>query len=387
MSRTALAGPRRRRLMTAAAAAAMVVAIGGVAQGATPAPTTTAAPVAVAAPVPVTQSVADIRPFTAADLQDAYNLPAGRLGSRQTIAVVVANDYPTAAADLAVYRAENGLPPCDADFRCFTKVNQRGEQTPPPPGSRDWGISAAISLQMSAATCPNCQLLLVQADDDSWSNLTAAVATAARLGADVITTPYVELESQGSLAEAAHYDHPGTVIVAPAGHDGFGNGIGRQNVPAAFPSVVAVGGTTLYRDDSARGWGERTWARTSSGCSAFLPRASWQRSGPCGDKRMVADVSAVADPDTPVAVYDTHGYAGWLRVGGAGIPVGIIAGAYALAGNAATIDPGDQLSRNTRALFDITSGHNGSCGDLACTAGRGYDGPSGFGTPDGIGAF
>jgi subtilase family serine protease len=384
--------------MTVVAAAAMVVAINGVAQSASPAAAPTsptvaalaapaAAPVEVASPVPVVQATTTVEPFTAAHLQDAYKLPSAQLGSRQTIAVVGAFDYPTAAADLAVYRAQNGLPPCDADFPCFRKVNQRGEAAPPPTGTSSWGLAAALTLQMASATCPNCRLLLVQADDDDWPNLGAAVDTAVRLGADVVATAYLDLEGGFALAEAVHYNHPGTVIVAAAGHEGFGNGIGRQVVPAAFPTVVAVGGTTLFRDDSQRGWGERVWSSTSSGCSAYLPKASWQRSGPCGDKRLVADVAAVGDPGTPVAVYDTHGFTGWLRVGGTGVAAGIVAGVYALAGNAATIDPGRQLSRSAYALYDITTGHNGACGDLTCTAGRGYDGPSGFGTPNGIGAF
>lgn len=386
MSRLTRAG-RRRHLITAVAAATLVVAIGVAAQGATPAPSVAAAPVETAAPASVVQTTADIRAFTAADLQDAYKLPSGLLGSRQTIAVVTAYDYPTAAGDLAVYRAENGLPPCDADFPCLRKVNQRGEDTPPQAGSRDWGLGTAVALQMAAAACPNCRLLLVAADDDAWPNLSAAVDTAARLDADVIATAFGDQEGQYALAEAPHYDHPGTVIVAPAGNEGFGNGIGRQMVPAAFPTVIAVGGTTLYRDDSPRGWGERVWIETSSGCSAYLPKASWQRSGPCGDKRLVADVAAVADPATPVAVYDTHGYPGWLNIGGTGVGIGIVAAAYALAGNAATVDPGRQLSRSRGGLFDITTGSNGACGDLTCTAGPGYDGPSGYGTPNGIGAF
>lgn len=389
MSRTASTGRRSRRVLTVAAAAAMVLAIGGVAQSATPAPepAPVAAPIDTAAPVPVIQATNDVRPFTAADLQDAYKLPSAQLGARQTIAVVVAYDYPTAAGDLAVYRAENGLPPCDADFPCLRKVNQRGGDGPPTTGSADWGLSAALTLHMAAAACPNCQLLLVQADDDAWPNLSASVDTAARLGADVIATAFVDLEGGYALAEAPHFDHPGTVIVAAAGNEGFGNGLGRQMVPAAFPTVVGVGGTTLYRDSSPRGWGERVWTGTSSGCSAYLPRASWQRNGPCGDKRLVADVAAVADPSTPVAVYDTHGYPGWLQVGGTGAGVGIVAGAYALAGNAATVDPSRQLARNPRGLFDITTGNNGACGNLTCTAGPGYDGPSGYGTPNGIAAF
>ena len=43
---------------------------------------------------------------------------------------------------------------------------------------------------------------------------------------------------------------------------------------------------------------------------------------------------------------------------------------------------------HTSSLFDVTSGSNGSCGgSYLCTAGVGYDGPTGLGTPNGTGAF
>jgi len=38
-------------------------------------------------------------------------------------------------------------------------------------------------------------------------------------------------------------------------------------------------------------------------------------------------------------------------------------------------------------LSDVTSGSNGSCGTCLCTGGTGFDGPTGLGTPNGIGAF
>ena len=38
-------------------------------------------------------------------------------------------------------------------------------------------------------------------------------------------------------------------------------------------------------------------------------------------------------------------------------------------------------------LHDVTTGNNGICGSYLCTAVGGYDGPTGLGTPSGIGAF
>lgn len=327
-------------------------------------------------------AAADLHPFLAADLQDAYDLPSDLLGARQTIAIVDAFDDPNAESDLAVYRKANGLPACDADFPCFKKVNQRGGTTPPP-ADAGWAAEISLDLDMASAVCPNCQLLLVEADDNSIENLGIAVDTAVELGADVVSNSYGALEWNTELADlAGHYDHPGVTIVASSGDSGFG-----AQMPAGLPTVVSVGGTSLYQDDSARGWGERSWRLAGSGCSAYVPKPAWQKDKLCS-KRTIADVSAVADPSTPVAVYDTYGSAGgWLALGGTSAAAPLIAGVYALAGNATTV-PVQYPYSHAKALNDVTSGPAGSCGGgYLCNAAPGYDGPTGLGTPHGIGAF
>ena len=92
-------------------------------------------------------------------------------------------------------------------------------------------------------------------------------------------------------------------------------------------------------------------------------------------------------------IYEPH-YGGWLTVAGTSASAPLIAGVYGLAGNAASLKPGGIYSRASH-LFDITTGNNAlfgspaaSCGnDYLCTAKKGYDAPTGLGTPDGIGAF
>jgi subtilase family serine protease len=330
----------------------------------------------------VQAAAAGLNPYVAADLQKAYKLPSSLLGARQTIAIVDAFDDPNAEADLAAYRKENGLPPCDADFPCFRKVNQRGEDTPPP-ADPDWGLEISLDLDMASAACPNCRLLLVEADDNSVENLAKAVDQAAAMDAEVISNSYGAWEYNTELADFAdHFNHPGTTIVASSGDGGFG-----VQVPSALPTVVAVGGTALFHDSSARGWGETAWAGAGAGCSAFVAKPSWQKDKLC-DKRTVTDVSAVADTNTPVAVYDTFGYPGWVAVGGTSAAAPLVAGVFALAGNATMIDAPAYLTAHRNALNDVTAGSNGTCGDsYLCTAVRGYDGPTGNGTPNGIGAF
>jgi hypothetical protein len=45
------------------------------------------------------------------------------------------------------------------------------------------------------------------------------------------------------------------------------------------------------------------------------------------------------------------------------------------------------LYSHTSSLNDVTTGSNGHCGAPLCKAGAGWDGPTGLGTPSGIGAF
>ena len=143
------------------------------------------------------------------------------------------------------------------------------------------------------------------------------------------------------------------------------------------------------------GWSETAWSGAGSGCSAYVPQPSWQSSlglAGCGN-RMVADVSAVADPATGVAVYDSYGYQGrkgWFVVGGTSASAPIVAGVYGLAGNATTAAASyaSYPYAHSTALFDIVRGSNGSCGgSFLCTAVSGYDGPTGLGSPNGINAF
>lgn len=104
----------------------------------------------------------------------------------------------------------------------------------------------------------------------------------------------------------------------------------------------------------------------------------------------MADVSADADPNTGVSVYDSYsyqGYSGWMVFGGTSVASPITASVYALAGNAGSVAYGSQPYSNTGSLNDVTSGSNGRCGNALCTAGSGWDGPTGLGTPNGTGAF
>ena len=332
----------------------------------------------------VTPNASSPSGYNPADLQSAYNLPSATAGSGQTVAIVDAYDDPSAESDLGVYRSQFGLSACTTANGCFRKVNQSGG-TKYPKANGGWAQEISLDLDMVSAVCPNCHILLVEASSNSFANLSAAVDEAAALGANAISNSYGGGEYSNEVSDQSHYNHPGAAVTASSGDSGYG-----VQFPAASQFVTAVGGTSLSRDGSARGWGETAWSGAGSGCSAYIAKPSWQTDAGCA-RRTVADVSADADPNTGVSVYDSFAYrgqSGWLVFGGTSVASPIIASVYALAGNAATVNYGSYPYSHVSALFDVISGSNGSCGgSYLCTAGPGYDGPTGLGTPNGSAGF
>jgi subtilase family serine protease len=314
-----------------------------------------------------------------ADLQSAYALPSATAGAGQTVAIVDAFDDPTAEQDLAQYRSFYGLPPCTSASGCFRKVNQSGGTLPMPPPSADWSLEISLDLDMVSAVCPNCKILLVEANTNLNTDLYTAVDTAARLGANAISNSYGGGESSSETSSDTHFNHPGVAITASSGDSGYG-----VSYPAASRYLTAVGGTSLTRGGGTRGWSESAWSGAGSGCSAYEAKPSWQTDTGCS-RRTVADVSAVADPNTGVAVL----YAGlWWTVGGTSASSPIIASVYALAGNASSVNAGSYPYSHTSGLFDVTSGSNGTCSpSYLCHGAAGYDGPTGLGTPNGVSGF
>jgi subtilase family serine protease len=330
------------------------------------------------------------------DLQSAYALPSSTAGSGQTVAIVDAYDDKTAEADLAKYRSTYGLPACTTANGCFKKVNQSGVQGSYPSNNQSWALEISLDLDMVSAVCPNCHILLVEAKNNQNVNLYAAENTAANLQATEISNSYGGSETSSDPSNNKFFNHPGIAITVSSGDSGYG-----VEFPAASPYVTAVGGTSLTRASNARGWTETAWSGAGSGCSAYETQQSWQTPLAAGcSHRAVADVSAVADPNTGVNVYDSNCnglaalfgecFSGWGVVGGTSVSSPVIASVYALAGNASTVNYASYPYSRTSALNDVTSGSNatGGCSlTYLCTAGAGYDGPTGLGTPAGTGAF
>ncbi len=340
-------------------------------------------------------------PYWASQIRAAYGV-TGVGTPRTVVAIVDAYGYPNAAADLATYRSANGLPPLascaswSAGTPCLRIVNQTGG-TRPPQANAGWDEEQALDLDMVSAMCPNCSILLVQASSNGYGALGTAENTAVSLGALAIGNSYGGGEGGTTFYSTAYFTHPGVNITASAGDSGYG-----VEFPASSPSVIAVGGTSLVYGNGPRV--ETAWSGSGSGCSAVYRQPSWQTSSNTDmandtgcPRRMLNDVSAVADPDTGVVVYMNipPNAPGFYIFGGTSVSAQIISGIYGERGLPAPSSPAVYslpfpwgVPGLPARLNDVRSGSDGACSPAYfCTAEAGYDGPSGLGTPVGDSAF
>ncbi len=330
-------------------------------------------------------------------LRSAYGLSsAANASSKDTIAVVDAYNDWHAASDLAKYRSYYGIPACATSSKCLRVVNQKGTTASFPKGNSGWAEEESLDLDMVSAICPHCRILLVEANNTTIGALSAAEDTAVRLGARFISNSWGGSEFSTEASYDSHFDHPGVAITVASGDDGYGT-----QYPAVSPYVTAVGGTTLWmkgnRRTEEKAWSLGATEGTGSGCSALEGQPSWQLPFASGcSTRIDNDVAADADPRTGPAVYDSYPPsgaglpAGWQQLGGTSASSPIIAAVYALAnpgGKPAGAAPAGFPYQDVSGLRDITIGSNGSCGTYLCTAGTGYDGPTGLGVPSGLNAF
>lgn len=327
------------------------------------------------------------------ELRAAYDVPATG-GAGQTIAVIEGFSYKQAEKDLAKYRSRYGLPPCAAKGGCLTIVNGKGvAPTYGPPSG--WELEVALDLDMASTACPECHLLLVDAEEETWRALGTAVDRAASMGATEISNSYglpeeTCLGSTECAETAADWDHPGLFVSVSSGDYGYDNayeGAASPSFPADQPTVAAVGGTALSHSGGSRGYKEKVWGEprlgvgTGSGCTAW-PKPSWQKDAGCSG-RTDNDVAAVGACATPVSVYDST-EEGWIDLCGTSVSSPLVAGIEAHASAYARSLPGGEAFYDGASLFDVKGGANGSCpAKYLCHGVKGYDGPSGNGTPDG----
>ena len=334
--------------------------------------------------------------FGANALRHAYGITS--VGARyKVIAIVDAMHSASAFDDLSSYRKMYALPPltnCGTDGQpltqlptgkdsCFVQLDQDGyvDQSTQTTDA-GWAQEIALDIEMASAVCPHCSILLVEAKSTGFKDLGQAVATAAGFaGVTAISNSYggndVDESKQPSFATAAA---AGIAVVASSGDSGYG-----VSAPASFSTVIGVGGTSLNTDGTYRWTGESAWLKGGSGCSSINPPAAWQDPAVTGcNGKSVVDVAAVADPATGVAVtYEGQ----WYTFGGTSAAAPIVASLFGMKANFGD-SAGAFLTQNRALLHDVSSGSNGRCPiSLFCNSVVGFDGPTGWGTPNGTGAF
>ncbi len=335
--------------------------------------------------------------YTPCNLRAAYELTAlsAKDGTGNTVAVVDPGDDPNAAADLGVYRSTYGMAKCTTGNGCFKKVNQNGVAGSYPAPDAAFAQETSLDLDMVSAICPKCHILLVEANSNGFGDLGTAINEAVTLGAKVVSDSWGTGEFNGENGWDGNVDHPGVAITFSSGDGAYAGGV---QYPSSSPYVTSVGGTELTPAANSRGWTEKAWVTpgspptqgSGSGCSAYEPKPPWQADAGCA-ARTTADVSAVA---ANVLSYDTYMASGWYFSFGTSVSSPIIAGSYGLANNppGITIPASAAYGAPAADLHDVTSGSTGTCTPPAsagylCKAGKGYDGPTGVGSPHGIGAF
>jgi len=344
--------------------------------------------------------------MTPSDVLAAYKIPASSQAGGKIVALVDMPDS-NAYAELSTYRQAFGLPALpqcsgglpDGKTPCFAAVDESGNPNATSLDCPGADGETGLDMAMVSAACPDCSILVVQmtgADNGPQDqDFVTAVATAAKLGA-VATSISFGGPEQGS--DPAGFTTPGHLVLAATGDQGyllenefFGGGQ-SPSYPASAPDVLGVGGTLLQKNGDAYSevvWSDRTGA-TGSGCSTEFSMPAFQTDfgtshfGSCS-KRASADVSAVANfAGGGIASYDAHDK--WVPMAGTSAASPLVAGILTRVGLAAQV--GNDLGyvyENVAAFNDVTSGSNDSkdlCQDVMCTAGPGWDGPTGVGTPN-----
>jgi len=335
--------------------------------------------------------------YTPAQIRHAYGLDQVMFGSivgdgtGQTIAIVDAYHAPTIAADLHAFDVAFGLP----DPPSFRVVAQDGSTNyprtdPAGRGTLNWETETALDVEWAHALAPGADILLVEANGPTWTDLGQAAIDYARRrpGVSVISMSFGanEFASETTLDGVFNTvaGHGGVTFVASSGDSGTPGGY-----PAVSPNVVGIGGTHLSADAAGNYQGESGWSGSGGGVSHYEPLPAWQSGAMSGLWRRAApDVAFDADPYSGVPVYDSYngGSQPWLQIGGTSFSAPAWAAIVAIADQGRALNGLDSFDGPTQLLpllyslpttdfHDITQGSNG------LAAGPGYDLVTGRGTP------
>ena len=356
--------------------------------------------------------------YTPAQIRDAYGInDLSEDGTGQTIAIVDAYDDPDIFQAVDLFDSQFSLTDSGptlydqygAAAAFLTVLNQSGQANSLPStdpsgvGTDNWELEEELDVEWAHAIAPGAQIVVVDANSQSLSDLMAGVTTAAaQPGVSVVTMSWGFAEGQSVFAaDKANYDSvfnaPGVTFLASTGD----YGVSDPEYPAFSPNVVAVGGTSLNLNadnsyNSETGWGYYSDSSgvsigSGGGISMYETEPSYQEGVQSTGSRTTPDVSMVADPATGAWVADPFNLSAdnpFEVVGGTSLSTPAFAGLVALvdqgrvAAGEATLN-GTSATETQQALYSlpqadynsITTGYNGY------TANAGYNLVTGLGTP------
>jgi MYXO-CTERM domain-containing protein len=333
---------------------------------------------------PITDTTSPPGGWTPGELETAYGLPTGG-GKGTTIAIYIGSHYTNAESDAAAYRTKFGLPPCTSAGGCFTQVTDH--DTTDFSGLSDDGCSGmmgeeSLDVHMAMAGCPACNILVIEGSDSPSAWKTAVAHHAVSISMSWGYTPESQSDCDSNFIPPA-----GLTLFGASGDSGY---TATPGEPGSCTNVVAVGWTQLATASSARGYADtipKDWG-SAGGCDKAMKKGAWQKDTGCS-ARMISDLSANGDN---VANYCTSpsGSSNWGVTGGSSASSPFVSGALAalgVTGPGKTFDP-QWVYDHASEFWDVTSGgpvSNCPSGSPAyfCTPAKGYDGPTGVGTPYG----
>jgi subtilase family serine protease len=224
-------------------------------------------------------------------------------GTGTTIAIVDAYNDPNIANDLHQFDAAFGLPD-----PTFTKVSQTGSTTALPANNAGWATEIALDVEWAHAIAPKANILLVEANSSSMSDLMSAV-NYARNASGVVA---VSLSwGGGEFSGESSYD---SYFTTPSGHSGVtfiassGDSGAPVSYPAASPNVLSVGGTTLYRNAQGGYSSEAGWSGSGGGISRYEAQPTYQKGTVTQSStyRTNPDVAYDSNPSSGFSVYDSY---------------------------------------------------------------------------------
>ncbi len=319
----------------------------------------------------------------------------GFLG-KNVIAIIDAYHLSTSLDDFNSFATQFGLPqedsgdPTLSSNKVFQVVFEGGVQ-PPDADTYGWGLEEALDIEWAHAMAPNAKIILFEAQSNYYSDLMATVDLAVGTkGVKEVSMSWGGGEFSGETAYDVHFPTgQGIEFFAATGDGGAWPAYGYYPIyPSTCPNVIACGGTSVAQDPITTSylyqipWGTYPGWGGGGGPSSVEPKPSYQNGILHTDPtyRSTPDISAIADPFTGAAVYESA-YSGWVVVGGTSLATPVLAGLSNAAGHFHA-DSATELSLlYANPHIGITDIEYGSNGYFALP---GYDFASGLGIPKGL---